>query len=162
MSFWKQSRQRSEELERAASHRRLAIDSARAVLREAHEAVFLKSARDPEFAESVADNLATTLLSVELHYLWGFFSAHSATEDFATHWVDRTQVLLMGWLVAERSYIPEHAKDETTAVRKHFNAATPAHDVISELGRRAYLSRDPEAFVRVVKWWSETARKAAK
>lgn len=140
------------EFDRAREHRQRALLLAAEVLGPVEDAMFFEATRDAEFASFVADGGKNLILAIEMNFLWGLFGAHTATEEFPTPWLDRTHVLLIEWLVEARGMSPDAARGEAAAVRSAFNSGNQIHDVISELGRRAYTERDLNVLVKILRW----------
>jgi hypothetical protein len=152
--MWKfrSTRPSKDEQLRAARHRVEAMERAEAALGRVKDAAFWEATGNPEFARYLAERGAVWLLSFELHFLWGYFYAHSATEAFPTNGYDRIQILIVNWLVTRREYSLEDALSEVKALHRAFNRADPLHDAISEAGRLAYGQNDDLAMVNTVRW----------
>lgn len=140
------------EKERASAHRELAMSKATSAIADLQDEMTDRALREQDFAAFVAEEGPDLILSFEMHYLWGFFSAHSATAYFPTGWADRTQMLLANWLVSMRGHTLKEAVHRSAAVRSAFNAANPVNDAISELGRRAYGRSNRSDLANTIVW----------
>lgn len=85
-------------------------------------------------------------LSMEMQFLWGYFFMHVQEFDLPTNGYDRIKLHLIDWLINERGYSFEGARDNANDIESLYNEADPVFESISALGKEAFAKHGDHYF----------------
>jgi len=85
-------------------------------------------------------------LSMEMQFLWGYFFMHVQEFDLPTNGYDRIKLHLIDWLMNERGYSFEGARDNANEIEDLYNSADPLFESISALGKEAFTKHSDHYF----------------
>ena len=138
----------------AEDYARRCMEEGRALSKEASAgmmtAIMSGSIKSPRVARFVSDGGANLLLSFEFQFLWGGLHEFVQTKPLPTNGYDRILLHLVDWLVNERGYGFEEARQHALDTQALFNRADPLFDLIAESGKAFFHTRDTTYFSLVL------------
>lgn len=150
MMWWWGSKKRAEHA-RARQHREQGRQHADILMAGLHDRLFSECTSDPSLAAFAALRLAEVLATFEPHFLWGFFSEYSLTEDFPTKGDDRIKLHLIDWFVHSRNHSPDSAVAAANLAGRQQASGDKVSETISVLGAQSFREGGDGALVTVMR-----------
>ncbi|MBL8643488.1 MAG: hypothetical protein JNK21_06115 [Rhodospirillaceae bacterium] len=132
---------------RAKESIELGRERAARILETQAAALAFRSTQDAEFAAFAEEAIRRhVFLSMEMQFLWGYFFMHVQEFDLPTNGFNRIKLHLIDWLMNERGYSFESARDNANEIEDLYNAADPLFESISALGKEAFAKHGDHYF----------------